>query len=112
MIEKQTVLILGAGASIDFGFPSGKQLVRAIIERGSAGMEGKPILEFGFTSEQVGAFGEALRRSACSSVDEFLETRTDLIPIGKMAIASALMRFEQWDHVNALEGAGWLEVLA
>jgi hypothetical protein len=32
MFDIETVLILGAGASIDFGFPVGSGLVKAIIE--------------------------------------------------------------------------------
>jgi hypothetical protein len=31
MIDDNTVLILGAGASMDYGFPSGKQLIENII---------------------------------------------------------------------------------
>jgi hypothetical protein len=112
LIEKPTVLVLGAGASIDFGFPSGNRLVRRIIEVGKAAMGGKPLLELGFTREQIDEFGEVLRQSGCLSVDEFLATRPDLVGIGKGAIACALIPFEQWDQVNTLDGAGWLQILA
>lgn len=32
MISKKTVLVLGAGASMDYGFPSGKDLIQGIID--------------------------------------------------------------------------------
>lgn len=31
MINNDTVLVLGAGASMDYGFPSGEQLIEDII---------------------------------------------------------------------------------
>ena len=32
MINNDTVLVLGAGASMDYGFPSGEQLIEDIIK--------------------------------------------------------------------------------
>lgn len=40
MIDRQTVLVLGAGASMDFGFPSGDELAYEIFRTGGRGYAG------------------------------------------------------------------------
>jgi hypothetical protein len=79
MIKKKTVLILGAGASIPYGFPSGDALFEIICKNikneNSKGTQ--YLLEAGFTLENILEFGEALFYSGKTSIDEFLEHRKD-----------------------------------
>lgn len=102
MITKSTVLILGAGASMPYGFPSGRQLVENIRDTEIA--EGN-LAPSGFTSVELKGFRDELREADPSSVDGFLEHRKDLIPIGKVAIAYALIKYEIPDRLYPDENA-------
>ncbi|MBT4098639.1 MAG: hypothetical protein HOM68_00075 [Gemmatimonadetes bacterium] len=86
MIERSTALVVGAGAGVAYGFPTGRRLRRDILDRieslSSAGI---------VSLEEARAFGAAFRQSGCISIDEFLQSRTDLNELGKFAIATALM---------------------
>lgn len=96
MIQKKTVLVLGAGASVPFGFPCGKQLVKKICTN-VLKREGRcfKILEnHGFEDDDIIRFRDCLARSGQISVDAFLQHRTDFIDVGKEAIAAALLPHE------------------
>ncbi len=77
MIEKQTVLILGAGASMLYGFPSGRELLYEI--RG--GLMGEDhdffrgIKELGIKTDHIKDFYRELTYADPPSVDSFLEHR-------------------------------------
>ena len=62
MIMTPTVLVLGAGASIDYGFPSGRILLTNLL--GSLKKESNPyfklLLECGFDPALIHEFREAL----------------------------------------------------
>ena len=108
MIEVPTVLVLGAGASIPYGFPSGQVLADLICL--SLLSKNRPFpsiprelehslsMTFGmlkqtFDVNELAQF--ALHLSGEESVDAFLEHQTkDFIDIGKAAIAAALLPFE------------------
>ncbi|MDP3910528.1 MAG: hypothetical protein Q8Q14_09045 [Gemmatimonadales bacterium] len=110
MIERQTLLVVGAGASIPFKFPSGRELVTAVC----AGLrkDNRQLFQLlracGFGAEQIVAFRDALARSGRPSVDRFLEFRTEFMAVGKTAIAATLIPFEGED---ALFGSdrNWIE---
>ena len=97
MINKRTVLVLGAGASVPFKFPSGLQLLDTICNT----LSSKTSLEFKLISEctpeirDILRFRDALSRSGQPSVDAFLEHRTEFIDIGKTAIAAVLLPYER-----------------
>ena len=86
MITTETVLILGAGASADYGFPVGRQLLDAVCQNQT--YQALEPLEYDYV--QAKAFIEALKTSAYSSVDAFLEKFPTFLEIGKAAIAAAL----------------------
>src|SRR4051812_22223583 len=95
MITKRIVLILGAGASIPFGFPSGLDLKKSIVERLDPN-DGRytlrtQIQDAGFPPEDIEGFRSALRFSGKRSVDAFLEHRPDYLEVGKAAIAGVLL---------------------
>jgi hypothetical protein len=97
MIKKPTVFILGAGASVYFGYPSGRKLINKIIEDITSGhTRTHNILEkCGFSSELILAFRTALRKAPTQSIDFFLEHNKDnFIDIVKCAIASTLIPCE------------------
>ena len=43
MINNDTVLVLGAGASMDYGFPSGEQLIENIINYLEGKIQAEPV---------------------------------------------------------------------
>ncbi len=111
MINKRTVLILGAGASMPYGFPSGQQLIKEIYDnleyKTSEGEKGiqfknKPnrnekledIKDLGFSYKEIEDFRSDLRQSNLISIDTFLINRHKYMEIGKIIIAQALMKYE------------------
>lgn len=113
MINKPTVLILGAGASMHLGFPSGIGL-RDEICAGlhiPAGPLYEDLQKLGFSDENQRDFGNQLTKSGKESVDRFLEHRREFLEIGKAAMASVLIRNED-DGALLRFGAGshhWYE---
>lgn len=96
MIETPTVLVLGAGASMPFSFPSGRKLVALISDMLNGDSPTVHLLEkHGYEKEHIWGFRKNLVLSGRSSVDEFLEYRTDFLDVGKEAIAAALLSFER-----------------
>lgn len=102
MITKRTTLILGAGASKQFGFPTGYELKQRVLSLvGSAP-------EFGsFSQIHVEQFKAALLRSGKTSVDSFLEHRPEFILVGKTAIAITLITCESEDILFSSNGDSW-----
>ena len=95
LIETQTVLILGAGASKEAGeFPVGRKLRHDICVGLENGLN-LQLRELGYSSGNIVAFRRQLIESNCDSVDAFLQRRTDLADIGKAAIAVELLKCEQ-----------------
>jgi hypothetical protein len=105
MIKVPTVLILGAGASIPFGFPSGLQLkaeiCRAIDEKGEIFEDLKLFTD----PDQVRDFYNNLLLSSEMSIDAFLEHNPDYFKIGRRAIANVLLRKEK--HAELYEN--WID---
>ncbi|HEY4257526.1 MAG TPA: hypothetical protein VGM66_09955 [Candidatus Udaeobacter sp.] len=98
MIRKPTVLVLGAGASAEYGFPTGRSLLLHIVRelRGSSRLH-LDMAECGFSDDLIKQFSSELSASNQPSVDAFLEqhkNNTDYENLGKAAIASSLIRFE------------------
>ncbi len=81
---RQIVLVLGAGASMPYGFPSGQELKTSIGALASsepatgilAELALGPLLRGAdFTDLEISEFGKALAGSSKFSVDAFLEGR-------------------------------------
>jgi len=101
MITRPTVFILGAGASYGFGYPLGKNLVEIILKNFDPDNTKNSIelfKGFGFSEEEITGFRNELKFSASPSIDTFLEPRNkDERDLGKIAIANALIPFENGD---------------
>jgi hypothetical protein len=93
MISKKTVIVLGAGASKPYGFPTGPELVYEICEklRDSRGGTTRLLRDAGAKAEEIERLKDGLRRAQLYSIDEFLEHRTDLFNVGKSAVAAMLI---------------------
>lgn len=90
MITTPTVLILGAGASLPFGYPTGQALVYQVLNviKGRADFLQN---ELQIPFECLEEFDNAFSTCGLSSIDEFLEYRTDLIDLGRVLIALCLI---------------------
>ncbi len=98
MIRTPTVLILGAGASADYGFPLGRRL-RDLVCEFPRSYAAKELLRAGFKEEELSRFVDTLRHSGYTSVDWFLERWPEFIPIGKASIAAVLIPLEDPDRL-------------
>jgi len=102
MIKINTALILGAGASMPYGFPSGEELMLEILEeiRPNSGKElFRVLLRFGFKPNDIDDFYIGLKHSRKFSVDEFLERQPEFMKIGKIAITLTLSTYEKKDEL-------------
>ncbi|HEG44584.1 MAG TPA: hypothetical protein ENH94_11100 [Phycisphaerales bacterium] len=103
MIEKNTVLVLGAGASCPFGFPIGRELVKIIIRNlGPSGDLLRILINHGFDEDWINSFKDALLGAEPLSIDTFLEHRPDFEKIGKEAIAGSLLPYEHLGRFNTM----------
>ena len=111
MLTKKTVLVLGAGASKPFGFPTGIELSAKVVDFLNPGLKQFEALRaFGFREGDILAFREAFYFSGKNSLDGFLEHNPIFVEIGKAAIAAALVPCET---ISALFGykKNWLRHL-
>ena len=110
MIQKKTVLVLGAGASQPYRFPTGSELVQRMREYAeSPGPEYFRTLSVPVRGDTaLGELAEQLKIARPNSIDEFLEHRQDLADAGKTLIAILLLHAEKASeqHLwgNATEG--------
>jgi hypothetical protein len=105
MIKKQTVLVLGAGASYPYGYPLGRQLVRDIVQ--NVANPNSPLhkdldqLHLRIPMLHFQQFRDALEASASPSIDAFLESRNNFLLLGRHAIACQLLRCEKRENFYA-----------
>ena len=114
MIPEKTVLILGAGASMDFGFPSGGDLKDEIVKFNGYDQPYLPtLISAGFNPEAINKFSRALAYSLAPSVDRHLEFSVNQNPhdreIGCAIIAASLLWREE--KPNNVKDHKWLETL-
>lgn len=100
MVTKRTVFVLGAGASMPYGFPLGNGLVKEILDR--LNEDGplfdqemfRMLISNGNKKELIRDFLMELAETDAKSIDEFLEEKVVYINVGKDAIAYVISRYE------------------
>jgi hypothetical protein len=114
MIKRRTLFILGAGASIPYGFPSGAELRALLCDAAGAIDSELSRLLFGvleINTRDTFEFAQTFLNSGQPSIDAFLARRGEFREIGKLCIAAALcqrevparvMRYENDDNWYAL----------
>jgi len=118
VITTPTVLVLGAGASYPYGFPTAKELKNRICEAFSNPDTAASRLlgeASGYSPDGFFRFKEAFLKSGQPSIDAFLEWCPDFLGIGKLAIAYCLIPFEDESKLfnPPLRGGGdWYEYLS
>jgi len=116
MINKNTVFILGAGASSEFGFPLGERLRQEVIntfignsqetESIAKVLTGNWPEDFKEYIKPINEFAYKLKHSVRYSIDDFLERyQKTYLSIGKLAIALVLTRYE--NHDLLFESDNW-----
>jgi hypothetical protein len=98
MITQPTVLILGAGASKPYGYPSGRELLNIIRRDLVPGMESElktRLVRLGLKRGPIDDFRQELGFADPDSVDAFLENRPEFLDLGKLVIAFCLIPYEK-----------------
>jgi hypothetical protein len=109
MVTAPTVLVVGAGGSIPYGFPSGRDLTKEIIallsDPGTIARQppGLTLTRLGYPEKDIIKFATELQLSRQNSVDAFLENRAEFVKIGKAAIAAILIPRERQDKLNGTD---------
>jgi len=85
--------VLGAGASMPYGLPSGRQLVDRAIDRLSrnASAEFVVLRDLGHSSKAISNLVRALKFGAWHSIDALLSSHPEHMQVGKAAIAIGLL---------------------
>jgi len=91
VITKKTVLVLGAGASKPYSFPTGTELIFHIANDFSSP---NAVRVEKIMPHEYRHFVDELRKAQPYSIDEFLENHPSLANIGKKAIAMHLLPSE------------------
>ena len=97
MIEIPTVLVLGAGASMPYGFPSTWDLYHDVARMP---LDAFPTTEDRysrtkmFRTRKISEFKAELATSGVKSIDTFLERRKEFHKVGKASIAWAMCPYE------------------
>ena len=116
MINTDTTLILGAGASIPYGLPSGPGLKEIILKNLQLNLQRrnqetiKPLnqlLKLNYSYEDLNNFHHQLYRSGRTSIDSFLEHRKDLTELGKVLIAQTLLSLEESSKLFSAKENGY-----
>lgn len=106
-IDKKIVFILGAGASVHLGYPTGIELVRYLCRNPLDGKSEKHYL--------ADEFIRVLKNSFSSSIDSFLEQRSDGIyarefsDYAKQGIAQILISRENINTLSDFEGLNGID---
>lgn len=98
MIETPTVFVVGAGASIEYGFPSGFDLLRQVLDgvTNDTAIVRQQLLAAGFREGDLEDFYQQLKYSESLSVNTFLEgNEPQIVEIGKTSIATMVLHFER-----------------
>ena len=97
MIEVPTVLVLGAGASTDYGYPTGLGLRDTILDGlgDTSSTMYRRLALLGHNYNEIMRLRLQFAESQLPTIDQFLEGHSEFASVGKLAIACALLPHEQ-----------------
>jgi hypothetical protein len=101
LLDRKTVLVLGAGASAPYGHPLGAQLLEMVLAPG-ADFYRTPA---GFADAEGSL--RRIRRFRADSLDEIVRRYPQDWPLVKYGIASILLKLEDLDHGAADDWYAW-----
>lgn len=113
MIERKTLFVLGAGASMPFKHPSGADLYNEICSAGNGtDLHYGPVFaalakECGVSPSGIEDFRTALTKSGANSIDTFLAYRPCFEKVGKLAIAYAIGKREYASCIGSDRKEHW-----
>lgn len=108
MIRSPTVLVLGAGASQPYNFPTGEELKQLILS-GHLEIDRRVFGAVPDWQVQADRFRELFRWSK-GTIDEFLETNPAWLEPGKGLIAAHIIKKEEPEHLHP-KTADWMGLL-
>ncbi len=110
MIQRKTTLVLGAGASKPYGFPTGAELKKCILEGSFPAQDPDERAKFyPITGHpKFREFREKFLNSPAFSIDRFLYFHKDLQEIGKTLIAFYLYLSSQPKYIGQ-ENENWYQ---
>jgi len=125
MIKDKTVFILGAGASVVYGFPTGEELKNEILRLNidvcynaanePLGPNHSPLWKYIFDKcgkDIIFDFMSSFKKSGKTSVDAFIEHRREFLTIGKILISLKLINYENEDSLfNTDSKDNWYEYI-
>lgn len=116
MIKKRITLVLGAGASKPYGFPTGLELMQEILDDIKPNVRSeffKTLRDFDITEDEIDSFYSCLSDSGLLSVDAVLEHRTKFMRVGKIAMTLKLSEYEIEENLFKLDrtGKSWYQHL-
>ena len=95
MMQRNVVLVLGAGASFPYGFPLGSTIVKNILGGGINSEWVRLIQQVGIDYSRFPLLQSDLRESKMQSMDGFLEVRREYEELGKALIALLIANSEK-----------------
>lgn len=108
-----TLFVLGAGASVPQGYPTGPGLRQSLLEE--LALHGSPLCKVLYTKyheKEIVAFRERLRESAFKTIDQFLQHNPKHFEIGRLAIAAAIILRENSNMLAQQNSQNWYPLLA
>lgn len=105
VFDSYTVIVLGAGASVHLGYPVGATLCDKILRNTEdpSAVCFTQLCEMGFDPDHIWKFHEEFAASGASYIDEFLAKRQEFIEVGRAAIASELIKYEDQHKLRCRE---------
>lgn len=111
MITTETAFVLGAGASVPFGFPTGAELRRHLCGNLHKDSSLFTLLrQCGQSEDLILNFRETFELSGIYSIDSFIAFRPAYQEIGELAIAAALIPLENATSLRA-PSDNWYQML-
>lgn len=108
-LDRKTVLILGAGASVPYNYPTGREL-QYCLTTPSEELH-RVLRDLGHSETAVQEVSKSLRRFKANSIDEFLARYQEHSTIAKQAIAYEILRRENIDTQLAVCADDWYSYL-